>query len=713
MRRKPLVIALSTLLGFSVVSTARADHLDFGVGNQSTYGSRVDLGGYYRNHSQSFGVLDIMAPLLQSPDSLMFADIRGLDQSASAYEGNFGIGFRQICPDQQYLYGAYAFYDRRHSDVGNFFNQATVGAELKNIVWSYGLNVYMPFGQKARVNHNFDDATLVAGNNAYSFNNILYRNGKEKALPGADAEIGYSLPNVAGFTGYLGGYYFKTADVPTISGPRVRVTYDLPGFFSKDSTLLNHVTLEGMSQHDNVRGTQWAAGVRLSADFGGKQQSSLTGLQRHMLDYIQRDFDVVSAGNTKTPKHILTNADGSPVTVGIATDQASLANAIDNNANVVAVRGVISGIQGYVPLNNDQTLTGGNYTFGNNINIKLSNSGTLDNTGIGGNPVVVVFGKNNTIRDINLLTDAGENSTAISNIGTSVGNLVINNVTTNNQINIGILDGSTDSNITITNNHFNLGNIDGAIYDGILDITADNGSSASTTIANNQFNIGNISDSHIQGIIRTRINNGATLSANIANNQISIGDISDESIVAAIRTETANDSTLNISGGIHDNTITTTNISDSIFRGIVNTMIGNNTVNVAGGIRNNTIQLGDINGSTVFGINNEANVGTLNISGGLSYNKISIGNINNDSQFAGIYSFARNGATLTYDGFYGNQVNVGQVTDALATSYYFDSQDNSTINVNVNNHGRTFSQANIGDLFIDGDSDPIHFNPAA
>ena len=45
---------------------------------------------------QQIGTLDLLVPVWQQSDSLLFTDMRLVDSSGTGFEGNLGLGFRQI-----------------------------------------------------------------------------------------------------------------------------------------------------------------------------------------------------------------------------------------------------------------------------------------------------------------------------------------------------------------------------------------------------------------------------------------------------------------------------------------------------------------------------------------------------------------------------------------------------------------------------------------
>lgn len=661
-RRHGVTPSLKKLFAISVFSlsstTFAANLASFGIDSTSPYSARLSLGGMYQNHDESYDQLDFLFPLLQNRQSLFFLDVRGVDVQGPAFEGNFGLGYRQLSEDNQTLYGIYSFFDRKHSNQSNYFNQVTIGGELKTLQWSYGANVYIPVGTTSVVSHNFDDVSLVNSTTS-SFQNIVYRNGVEKAMPGADVEVGYTPTQFKHFTGYLGAYYFNASEVPTVAGPRARITYDMPWAFN-GSNPANHLTLETLLQHDNVRGTQWGAGVRLSFGFGGAKNANLQGLERHMLDYVVRDYKIISGGNSEAPQQLLRKPDGSPVQVMLANDVNSLNKAI-NGADVIFVHGKISGLN-TITLKPDQYLTGGSYSFGDGKVLKIFSGGTLSNQG--SNATLIQVTQNNTVRDLNLQVDA--NQASIANNGQTVGQLFIDNINSNGGMHFAINDQSTNSTISLSNNKINLGNL---IQDNTaISVHAFNSSVVNTSIVNNNIVLGNVTADNIivGGIDAYADSNGQINFINgIRGNNVTIGEsTAANTLTYGILTEAKNASSINVLGGFNQNTVT------------------------LGGITNPS--------SYGYGIYTYVDAGQVNYSAGFNNNIITIGHyttgLDPSIHAAGVQMSARNGAEITYTGFHGNRV----YGDSSSNDYAAHTDTTSGLKISLGVYGSSFDNSNDG-----------------
>ncbi|PCI36330.1 MAG: hypothetical protein COB50_04880 [Thiotrichales bacterium] len=451
--KKSLIVALLMVANmqyaFAAPSIQSANINKAFSDNRHLYSAHVDMGSFYQNKGNSFGSANLFIPLAQTTNSLWFANVRGLDRSGPSAEGNFGLGYRSINHDNSYLWGMYGFFDVRRSVNRNYFRQITLGGELRTDHWSYRINGYLPVGKttKNASGLNYAELNPISGNQS----NILFHKGKETALKGFDIEIGRDI--YKGLTAYVGGYYFTAHDVKDVVGPRARLSYAL---YQPHNSMLKRITFETMVQHDSQRGTNWYAGIRVRIGIGiGNESNNLSRLQQHMTDYIYRDPDIVT-GRRQQPLQKLF-IDGHAAVVRQVENEAELKSASeDSDVDIIGVNGEIKDVN-TVTLQNNQTLTGGNYSFtnaGQTYNVAAGHGGSL--FAESKNDLIRVT-KNNTIRDIKL---TGSGLQVIENTGgpvitrnKDVGTLNIENVTMKNGgVAITVADGTNnDSKISISN----------------------------------------------------------------------------------------------------------------------------------------------------------------------------------------------------------------------------------------------------------------------
>ncbi len=257
------------------------------------------------------GKLDIFLPLLQGQNGLLFADLRGVLTDDPSHEGNFGLGYRHIFRNNDWLYGAdfalgfYAFYDRRRSLTDKIFNQATVGAEFLTVDWDFRVNGYIPQNQAKIVGFSFTGTVALVG--TALFTTAGTTTVREQALPGFDIEAGRRLALTRNHELWLHAGYFRFARQATIAvqGPRLRLEYRYDNPFGWRGA---RITLGGEARHDAVRRTDvfGIARLRIPLDglfFGGSRKTRaprLVGIDRRMDEYVVRDTDIVSLATGAT-----------------------------------------------------------------------------------------------------------------------------------------------------------------------------------------------------------------------------------------------------------------------------------------------------------------------------------------------------------------------------------------------------------------------------
>jgi hypothetical protein len=267
------------------------------------WGAHLDLEGKWGNR-RSLGDIGLFAPLWQSATSLFFTDIRGRLDDQDSREGNFGFGLRHMLPSG-WNAGIYGYYDARRTGNGNFFQQATIGAEMLSPDFDLRVNGYLPFGKR-------EHGIGAGGGTPFA----EFANGTieivtpgvgfvERALRGFDAEIGWRLPvfSVDSFTqlrAYAGGFWFDGEGfIRDIAGPRGRIelSFEQPSGPWAGSRL----TLGAEVQHDEVRGTNAFAVARLRIPLQPAERSArrLSPQESRMTERVVRDVDIVAGQGSK------------------------------------------------------------------------------------------------------------------------------------------------------------------------------------------------------------------------------------------------------------------------------------------------------------------------------------------------------------------------------------------------------------------------------
>ena len=249
---------------------------------------------------RSLGQPDLFLPLLQDKNDMTFFNLRGQLQfdNTDVHEYNIGLGHRHMF--QEWILGGYGYYDKRHTQLGNSYNQFTGGLELMSVDWAFRANGYLPENKTETSTTASTNATVIRPGDQIkvSIGGLV----QEKALPGVDGEVGYLLPipwrETYELRVYAGGYHFFGEDnFESVTGPRGRMewrAYDLP-VLGPGSRFMMGVE----AQWDEPRGSQafGLASLRIPFDvFSDKsKRKGLKGLDRRMLQPVIRDVDVVTS----------------------------------------------------------------------------------------------------------------------------------------------------------------------------------------------------------------------------------------------------------------------------------------------------------------------------------------------------------------------------------------------------------------------------------
>lgn len=291
-----------------------------------SWGPHVDLElkpGSRRSLAES----DIFLPLAQDGRNLLFANLRGRFDDGDGREGNLGLGARRML-DNGWNVGGYAYFDRRRTDNGNFFNQVTLGGEALGRDWDVRANAYLPRGNRVK---QVGAGTAVAGTTtaALAGNTVQVTTTagvtsvtEERALRGFDAEVGWRVP-VFDAEGprqlrvYLGAFRFSDS-VSRLSGPRARVELEVADL--RHLWRGGQLTVGAEVQNDQARGTHAFFSLRLRVPLGGNASgATLSAQARRMAAPIVRDVDIVTQSRTNT---VVTGANTVETATTLDTGQA-------------------------------------------------------------------------------------------------------------------------------------------------------------------------------------------------------------------------------------------------------------------------------------------------------------------------------------------------------------------------------------------------------
>ena len=255
-----------------------------------------EISDYNKSNGRNIILNDLFLPIKESANSLLFTDIRYQADNNSSNEYNLGLGFRKLFDDV--IWGGYAYYDTRSSIYNNQFTQINLGLERLTEKYDLRFNLYLPDNEEYLI----DDLTK-----AYVENNSLkvsYQS--ERALKGADLELGHKLP-LGNSRIFFGGYYFQGAN-SDIGNYKFADSYAYKARF-ESKFFKDYLTIGAQSEYNQNSKFVTTGYARVRIPFGSPQvKRNLTFIEKRMTETIIRDIDIITS--TPTAPEIVSSADG-------------------------------------------------------------------------------------------------------------------------------------------------------------------------------------------------------------------------------------------------------------------------------------------------------------------------------------------------------------------------------------------------------------------
>ncbi|MBI3676885.1 MAG: hypothetical protein HY243_09760, partial [Proteobacteria bacterium] len=272
----------------------------------------VDAGGGVGSGFTA-GKIDLLAPVWQDMDSLLFVRLGASSSNEVTSSYNLGLGYRAKI-DPEWILGLYAGWDGSTTEFDHHsFNQVALGAELMSTDWDFRINGYV--ADKAQ-------KTITGKYELFIHDTrIAILQGQEAALSGLDGEVGYRVFHTddTDVRLFVGGFWFDRSDAKSVStgrtfdfaygplaGPKGRAevnVFDLDGLGAQ-----SRLSFEGEIAHDDRRGTTGFVGatVRIPLDVvsGGGAQA-LDDLDRRMVDPVRRNDNVLTQWNFSKPEPVI------------------------------------------------------------------------------------------------------------------------------------------------------------------------------------------------------------------------------------------------------------------------------------------------------------------------------------------------------------------------------------------------------------------------
>ncbi|MBZ7920865.1 inverse autotransporter beta domain-containing protein [Ensifer adhaerens] len=313
-------------------------------------------GGFFSGGSGASG--GFFLPFVLDSGNAIFIDTRGTIANDSVRQGSIGAGYRFRANDQ-WIIGAYGYYDYLKSSNGNSFSQLSFGMEALSGDLEMRSNFYLPLT---------DAKTLNAFNTAYVRDHVLVvQEGKERARRGIDAEIGGRLPVFEGDSKvqlkvFGGSYWYGGRNLDDMFGAKLRaeLTFaDLPGL-SEGSTVSLGVT----GTYDNEDKLKGAVMARLRIPFGatGSANDAFDPMTQRVERTVGIRTHAGATGDIEAAQFADSGRDaGRVVTVSSASGDADAINALIGSAgtNALILADGDFGLDRTLALRNGQTLLGG------------------------------------------------------------------------------------------------------------------------------------------------------------------------------------------------------------------------------------------------------------------------------------------------------------------------------------------------------------------
>lgn len=311
--------------------------------NAITYRPRVEM-NLKLGKQRHVGQAGLLMPILQSENSLLYANIVGMGDSKHQKEGNFGLGIRYL--NQEHIWGIYGFWDIRSTQMHNQFQQATIGAEWLSKTRELRFNTYLPeknrylIQRASHLNVDFNGTQTI-------YTRTLHQKF-EQALPGFDLEWGGHLLPWSTSQMFVAYYRFKRKGAPLAQGIRLRSRH----------TLTSWISFEMEYSFDTLRLHHWFSGIRAYYQLGKKSSSTSSLLTQKMTQFPVRDIDIISATPTQKQEFFTIKDGYVPLLLSGATNDS-----VKGNAAFTSEEDLKTSVGTYAHLINDMTYMDGNHSI--------------------------------------------------------------------------------------------------------------------------------------------------------------------------------------------------------------------------------------------------------------------------------------------------------------------------------------------------------------
>jgi len=455
---------------------------------------------------------DNLVPLLGTPDSMIFADVKAVIGSNGSNEQNIGTGARTLLFDEKLILGTNFFYDTRYTENRVRHNQLAFGLESLSEWVDLRSNFYFPISGKKYLN---DQAYY-----GFRSRSLALVTPYEEPLPGLDYEGGILIPYLSDYVetrALIGGYNYFPDEGKGVNGIKGRI----------EIRPIKGLTVNVEVKHDNYSGTQYFVETFMSVPLDtmnvfkvknpftdlGKYFGYKKGVRRlreRMVDRIVRDINVVIDPQNPTADqkvHDLTYVDNSYT----GTSDGTLEHPYKTVQT--GVDGVVGDKWVYVKQ--------GSGTYGEAVDLTLANNAVLWGSGYNGgfsglsvsgvSPVInpagaygVTLGDNNTVMGLQV---TGATTAAIYSATANNATISNNIITSNTGDGIRLFPAAGNLTATITDNTIT----DNTGYS--INLVSASGTTLTTTLANNTLSSNGGDAFASNGVIATDLETGLVWAA--------------------------------------------------------------------------------------------------------------------------------------------------------------------------------------------------------
>jgi hypothetical protein len=248
---------------------------------------RVEVDGYTGDNNVIKG--QALIPFIGNANETLLGVLEGTDalRKKDGWLAGVGFDYRKVM-NNNYILGGYVLgsYNRTLNDRHYWL----VNPGFETLWQNYDLraNAYIPVGTTEWKGREVWAEDLGKYNETYRSGHLAFEEKyklHEQVSYGVDVEVGSKVPFVDSLKMYVGGYYFKTADLGSVTGAEGRVAYKLSKYF----------TLEVRDSYNKLQHNTVLGGLRIVLG-GVDSRQEQAGIAARLMDPIENNFATLGQG---------------------------------------------------------------------------------------------------------------------------------------------------------------------------------------------------------------------------------------------------------------------------------------------------------------------------------------------------------------------------------------------------------------------------------